>query len=139
MAEPRYLLDTNIVLDVLLNRLPWVAEAKELWRANDEGRLIGFITVTTLTNISYIARKQVNLHTAHDAVRTCLAAFQVCSVDRATLEQAAALAGTDFEDNVQIACANIAALDAIVTRDAADFSHSDIAVLTPAQALAQLP
>ena len=35
----RILLDTNVVLDVLLNREPWVAEASAIWQANDDGRL----------------------------------------------------------------------------------------------------
>ena len=38
----RILLDTNVVLDVLLNREPWVAEASAIWQANDDGRLDGF-------------------------------------------------------------------------------------------------
>ena len=34
----RLLLDTNIVLDVLLARIPWVESAQGLWLAHDEGR-----------------------------------------------------------------------------------------------------
>jgi hypothetical protein len=41
------------------------------------------------------------------------------------------LPGNDFEDNVQIACAMIARLDAIVTRNPGDFAHTSIPVLTP--------
>lgn len=38
----RILLDTNIGLDVLLNREPWVGDAQRLWRVNDEGRVAGY-------------------------------------------------------------------------------------------------
>lgn len=34
----RVLLDTNVVLDVLLNRQPWVKDASAIWQANDDGR-----------------------------------------------------------------------------------------------------
>jgi predicted nucleic acid-binding protein len=52
----RVLLDTNVVLDVLLKREPWVAEAQILWQANDDGSVAGYVVATTLTNIFYIAR-----------------------------------------------------------------------------------
>ena len=39
----RVLFDTNVVLDVLLQREPWVSEASGLWQANDEGRITGYM------------------------------------------------------------------------------------------------
>jgi len=71
-------------------------------------------------------------------VQTCLKAFEVCVVDRLALERASALPGDDFEDNLQIACAEIARLDAIVTRDPAGFKATTVAILTPAETLARL-
>jgi hypothetical protein len=47
--------------------------------------------------------------------------------------------GSDFEDNLQIACAVKAGLDAIVTRNPKDFADSPVPVLTPAELLALLP
>ena len=138
MAESRFLLDTNILLDVFLNRQPWVVDAKALWQAHEDGRLTGYITATSLTNIFYIARKHVNLEAARDAVRTCLETFEICAVDRAVLESAAVLAGNDFEDNVQLMCASVASLDAVVTRDPADFKHANLPILAPAAALTRL-
>ena len=41
--------------------------------------------------------------------------------------------GIDFEDNLQIACAVEATLDAIVTRNPKDFAGSPVPVLTPAE------
>ena len=49
-----------------------------------------------------------------------------------------ALPGTDFEDNIQIAVATAAALDAIVTRNVEDFDHSPSPVWTPAEFLQHL-
>lgn len=64
-------------------------------------------------------------------MRVCLDAFTVCPVDRHVLEHAWGLVGHDFEDNVQIACATLIGLDAIITRNVADFVDSDIPALTP--------
>jgi len=51
---------------------------------------------------------------------------------------ATTLPGSDFEDNLQIACAVEARLDAIVTRNPKDFAGSPVPVLTPAELLALL-
>ena len=134
----RVLLDTNVVLDVLLNRQPWVTEASGIWQANDAGELDGYIVATTLTNIFYVARRLTNLDRARAAVRLCLDAFEICIVDRAALEQAETLNGSDFEDNLQMACAAQAGLDAIVTRDPAGFQSSAVLVLTPTELLLRL-
>jgi predicted nucleic acid-binding protein len=79
------LFDTNIVLDVLLDRKPFVEHSKQLWQAVDEGRLTGYVTATTLTNIFYIARKLVGADKANAAVKVCLCTFEICPVDRSAL------------------------------------------------------
>ena len=132
------LFDINVVLDVLLKRKPWVTEATAVWQANDEGQIVGYILASAMTDIFYIARRLAGLEIAHTTVRTCLEAFETCTVDRHALEQAEALPGNDFEDNLQIACARIAGIDAIVTRDKDGFKAATIPVWTPSELLAQL-
>jgi len=131
----RVLLDTNVVLDVLLQRVPWVTEASAIWRANDEGRVICYVMASALTDIFYVARRISGLETARTAVKVCLEAFEFCPVDRNALKQASLLPGNDFEDNLQIVCADIAGLDAIVTRNPDDFKTATTPVLTPVEAL----
>lgn len=66
----RVLLDTNILLDVILARPPFLADSEQVWQANDERQIAGHITATSLTNIYYIVRKQVGLEKARNAFRT---------------------------------------------------------------------
>lgn len=132
------LFDTNVVLDALLNRSPWVTDAAACWQASDDGKIMGCLTASALTDIFYIARKQKGLDAAHNAVRVCLDAFAICVVDRLSLEQAVDLPGGDFEDNLQIACATLAGLDAILTRDKVGFATTAIPILSPADLIAQL-
>ena len=93
---------------------------------------------STLTDIFYVARRLVGREAARTAVKTCLDTFEFCPVDRRILELAHLLSGTDFEDNLQMVCAEMAQVDAIVTRDPDDFKNSTILALTPTQILAQL-
>jgi predicted nucleic acid-binding protein len=134
----RVLLDTNVLLDVLLKRDPWVTESSAVWQAHDEGQIIGHVMACAIADIFYIARRLTALETARTAVDICLEAFEICAVDHQALKQARALPGSDFEDNLQIACASLAGLDAIVTRDEKGFKVAAIPVLTPAELLTRL-
>jgi predicted nucleic acid-binding protein len=127
----RVLLDTNVVLDVLLSREPWLDDAKALWLATDNGQLTAYLSAANLTDIYYVARRLADAALARQAIKLCLDAFEILPVDRAALERAQQLSGPDFEDNLQIASAEAADLDAIVTRDAAGFTDSTVAVLSP--------
>jgi hypothetical protein len=49
-----------------------------------------------------------------------------------------ALPGPDVEDNVQIACAQLAGLDLIVTRDTAGFRHAPVPAIEPTAVVAYL-
>lgn len=132
------LIDLNIVLDVVLQRQQWLSESQLIWDANCRGRIRGHLVATSLTNLFYIARRVLGRDNARLAVRTCLQSFSVCAVDETVLRQADALAGTDYEDNVQMAAAMSLHLDAIVTRDPRGFAGSSLPVLTPAGLMAQL-
>lgn len=137
MAEFRVLLDTNVILDVLLVRQPWFGDADALWQECIRGTVLGYVAASTLTDIFYITRKHADLQHAHAAVRDCVAGFELCPVDGQAIRLAISLPGSDFEDNLQIACATIAGLEAIVTRDGS-FDQSQVPVLSPAEALARL-
>lgn len=54
----RVLLDTNIVLDYLLEREPFLQDAEALFQAIGSEQVVGYVTATTLTDIFYIARRQ---------------------------------------------------------------------------------
>ena len=132
------LLDVNLLLDVFLEREPWVAEAQELWTAHHRRRYVGHIAAHGFTNLFYVARKIIGLEKAREAVRLCLQTFVVIPVGRPELERADSLPGSDIEDNLVLACACVSGIDAIVTRDPSGFRHSPIRVLSPAEFLALL-
>jgi predicted nucleic acid-binding protein len=134
----RVLIDTNVILDWLLDRKPWADAAQPLWDARDAGDVITYLPASVVTDIFYVIRRQANIPTAFAAIDRVFAAFGLFAVDGPLLQQARALPGSDFEDNVQIACAITAKLDLIVTRNPADFRFSPIPVIDPSQSSAYL-
>ncbi|HEY7849701.1 MAG TPA: PIN domain-containing protein, partial [Ktedonobacterales bacterium] len=134
----RALIDTNVALDWLLDRKPWSDAAQPLWDARDAGHTVAYLPASVLTDIFYIIRRQANITAAFTALDQVFAAFGLFAVDAPLLQQARALPGCDFEDNVQIACATNAQLDLIVTRNPTDFRHSPILVIEPPEITAYL-
>ena len=134
----KVLSDLNVVLDVVLNRQPWVVDSKQVWNAHQSGAIEGFLVATEVTNVCYIVRRLADEPTARAAVRSCLATFGILAVDQATLEDADRQPGVDYEDNVCIACATAAGVDLIVTRDPNGFLNSTVPAVSPAELMARL-
>jgi predicted nucleic acid-binding protein len=127
----RVLIDTNVVLDFLQAREPFVENAVRLFERIDAGEIEGFIAATTITNIYYIVRRIAGRVVAQDAISQVLSDLNICAVDQEILEQALALSFEDFEDAVQYICAVVHNVDLIVTRDASGFVNSEIPVMLP--------
>jgi len=135
----RVLIDTNIVLDFLLQREPFFQEAELLFQAIDAGQGVSYVTATTLTDLFYIARKHTrSIEQARQAVSEILTAMAICPIDRAVLESAFNSGLADFEDAVQIFSAAAQGLDVILTRDAQGFLSSSIPMLSVQELLRQL-
>jgi predicted nucleic acid-binding protein len=127
----RVLVDTNVVLDFLQEREPFVENAARLFERIDAGEIEGFIAATTITNIYYIVRRAAGANIAQDAITQVLADLNICAVDREVVEQAIALNFRDFEDAVQYVCGVVNHVDAIVTRDISGFVGAEIPVMLP--------
>lgn len=77
----RILFDINVVLDVFLNRSPWVAQAQPLWDVVAQRKLDGYLAPTTITTIYYLSRKLPGGDAAgRRAVSACLSTFQICPI-----------------------------------------------------------
>ena len=131
----RILVDTNIVLDFLLDREPFVYQSALLFQKIASEQMIGYATATTLTDIFYVSRRHTrSIERARQAVAITLVALEICPVDKFVLEAALSSTTADFEDALQIACALAHNLDAIVTRDM-ELTSGLISVLSVEQAL----
>ena len=132
-------LDLNVVLDFLLQRSPWNAEADAIWEANRDGRINAAVSAAALPTIFYIVRRTAGWDVARDAIDDCLLSLEILSVDLVIVNSAQSLPARDFEDNLQAACAIEHGCDVIVTRDGKGFPGLPIEVLSPSELLARLP
>jgi predicted nucleic acid-binding protein len=127
----RILFDTNVVLDVLLDREPFSTTAAQLFSKVEAGELSGYICATTITTLHYLARKTVGTQRAQEEIRKLLTLFEVAPVNRSVLEGALEAQFTDFEDAVIHEAALQAEAQGIVTRNIADFKGASIPLYSP--------
>jgi len=132
----RVLLDTNVVLDVLLDRHPFVTEARQIWAAADKGLFDACIATFSVPTIHFICERQQSTEAANAAVGLCLEAVETCALYRECILAARRMPGGDIEDNLQISCAITDFLQGIVTRDKTGFIASPIRVYSPSEFLA---
>jgi predicted nucleic acid-binding protein len=134
----RALIDTNILLDLVLDRAPFVEEAASIWEACRAERFIGYVSAISPLNVFYVVRRARDGVIARQAVEDTLAVFDICGVDSDALTTALTLPLKDFEDAVQLAGALTYQLDALVTRDPDDFAGASLPVYSPDDFLKEL-
>jgi predicted nucleic acid-binding protein len=132
------LFDTEVVLDVLLEREPHAGAASKLFALVDNGRVHGSICATTVTTIYYIAAKSFGTRKAREQVHALLGLFDIAAVDNGVLDAALDLDFTDYEDAVLHESARAVGAAAIVTRDRAGFARAAIPAIGPHELLAAI-
>lgn len=124
----KLLLDTNIVLDLLMDRMPFADAAAELFSKVEDGSATGYLCGTTITTVYYLAAKVVGTPKAQEEIKKLLSLFEVAPVNRHVLQSALAAGFADFEDAVIHEAARHVGAEAIVTRNQKDFKKSKIPV-----------
>ena len=113
------MIDTNIVLDDVLNRTPNAECARKIISLAESGEVNAYITANSVTDIFYIVSKHKGEDIARKVIRNLLVTFGIVSVDGQDCLQALDLPLSDFEDAIVVVCAEKASLDCIVTNDKA--------------------
>lgn len=134
----RVLLDTNVILDVILARVPHAVASKSVVDAVESGVITGLLSATTITTIHYFASKALGSRKAAHHLRTLLTLFEIASVNLAVLNGALQLGFPDYEDAVLHEAARHAKATAIVTRDGSGFKRAELTVYSPGELLSIL-
>jgi len=132
----KVIVDTNVVLDVLLGREPFVKPAVDLFRLVEESRIDAFICATTVTTIDYLLVNSLPAPKARSALRKLISLFEIATVNRPVIERAIVSKIKDFEDAVLDEAGQLAGVDFVITRNIKDFTGSALKVCDPNEFLA---
>ena len=131
-------LDVNVILDVLAKREPWFADSAAVLSLLETEGFDGIVAAHSVTTIFYLATKHLGPRRATARLLDLLKLVSVSPLDQDTILRGLALGWSDFEDALQMLCADTAEADYLVTRNPKDFESDSIPVVTPAQLLAIL-
>ncbi len=130
------MIDTNIFIDVLINRKPFFQDSKSVLMLCEEKKIHGFISASTVTDIYYLIRK--HLHSTKLAYKNLgyvLDIAKVLTVTNEDVVNAYTKNASDFEDCLLAVCAKSNRCDGIVTRNLKDFENFDITIYSPRDVL----
>ena len=133
----KVLVDTNVLLDVVLNREPFVEHASLIWRLAEQKEITVCISNTSITDIYYICRKHAGKETARGFIVDILDTFTLADIDEIGFREALGSDIDDFEDAVQYVISKRSGCTAFVTRNKGDFGNKPD-VLDPAEFIEKL-
>ncbi len=127
----KLLLDTNVLLDFMVEERPESDCAVEVFRRCAGGAAKGIVCTGSLKDVYYLGQKYLGEQAARDFVRAFLRIFDIAPVDKALCMTAVNSDEPDFEDGLVRASAEENRADFILTRDVAAFRRSTVRAVTP--------
>ena len=134
----KVLFDTDVLLDVLLDREPFAQASAQLLSLVELAEIDGCVASTSVTTIWYLTRKSLGAAKTRRAVEDLLGLVEVAPVNRIVLTQAVVSKFADFEDAVIAHAAHEARAHVMATRNVRDFKHSPVPAQTPDDILAAI-
>ena len=131
----KVLLDTNIILDIVLEREGFFEDGKKIFILMDASKIDAFISANTVTDIYYIVKKVRGNKIAIEIIKDLLLFIGITKLDKSTLEDALKMLFNDYEDAILNVSAENNNLEYIVTRSKKDFVKSKLKIVTPKEFL----
>ena len=133
----KVLIDTNVILDFVFNRVPFANDAAMIFQHIERQTFFAVVSASAITDIFYLLKKD-----KVDAIaflKDFLSGVDVLGVDKTIIMCALYSGWTDFEDAVQAQIAIKNNIDAVITRNTKDYNRlKEIQVLTPAELLQKI-
>ena len=132
------LLDTDILIDVALDRRPYADPASELLDRVEHGAEAACVAWHSVSNFYYVVAPALGGVSTRDFISELTRFIGVASTDTEGIRYAAELPMADFEDAMQVAAARACGARHIVTRNVRDYERSPIRAIDPHDALSGL-
>lgn len=134
----KVLLDTNIIVDVALERQPFFSNSETVLSLVEQEQIEGYISASSFGDLFYIIRKEKGRDLTLEFLRELATFCQFATVNQAIISMALSTNFKDFEDAILYGTALLNHLDAIVTRNKKDFPVTTPRILTPEELIEKL-
>lgn len=131
-----FFIDTNIIIDFIADRKPFSKAAAKLFDYSEKGKVKLFISSLSYSNIYYVVKKSTTHKEMIMVLRELEAMTETLDITKSIIKSSLSSDFKDFEDAIQYYTAiSTKKTSAIVTRDTKDYKQSNLAVLTPEEAV----
>lgn len=136
----KVLLDTNVLLDILIESRPLSAVSSTLLRIAKKGEIEAVATTQSIIDASYVYVERVKrpILQFKESVAVLMSAVTLNSINQGNIKAAVVGPMEDFEDAAQIDCAIESGCDAIISSDKKLKENGRVAVFTPTEILVRL-
>jgi predicted nucleic acid-binding protein len=132
------LLDTDVLIDLALDRDPYSEAAADLIDALEQRPGTAFVAWHSLSNFHYLVSPTRGKYAAKDFLLDLTRFVQVAPTTTESFLYAGGLALRDFEDAMQVAAAVACSATVIATRNLKDYAGSPVRAAEPRVILAEL-
>ena len=126
----RLFIDTNIMLDLLGERIPFYDSIAKIATLSDKGEVYLIVSALSYSTVFYLLSKYESKDKVMEKLRKFKIISEVAGVDETIIEKGLNSTFTDFEDSLQYFCALKSDCDALITRNQKDFKESTIPVFS---------
>lgn len=131
-----FFLDTNVIIDFIADRKPFSKAAARLFDFSEKGKVKIFISSLSYSNIYYVVKKATSHKEMISILRELESMTETIDVTKSIIKSSLSSDFKDFEDAIQYFTAiSNKKTTAIVTRDTKDYKNSQLAVLSPEEAV----
>ncbi|AWW31211.1 PIN domain-containing protein [Echinicola strongylocentroti] len=125
-------LDTDVIIDFLIDRRPHSIYSANIFDLAEEGKLILYISSLSISNIHYIIRKVLGQQKSREVIHEIMSMVEVLEVSKYHIQKALKSSIKDFEDAIQHEVAyEESAIKAILTRNIRDYKNASLSIFSP--------
>lgn len=125
--------DTDIVLDLLGQRMPFYDFSATLFSMADKGEITLYVSSLSFSNLNYLLSKQYSADQSRMKLLKFKTLVTVLSVSDKIVELALSSDFKDFEDGIQYFTAIENGIKTLLTRNLKDYKSAEIIVMTAEQ------
>lgn len=131
----RLFVDTNIILDIYLEREPFLGDAGKIFHLGFQKEVVLLISALSVMNAHYSCKKKLSFLNSNSFLSEINRIMSIIKLDNEIMFNASNSKFKDFEDAVQHETALFCKAECIITRNTKDFEKSKLPIFTPEQFL----
>ena len=134
----RIFLDSNVILDLLGERVPFFDSIAKVATLADQKKLTLIVSPLSFTTVDYVLNKHETSESVLNKLRKFKIICQLCEVNDDIIDKALNSNFKNFEDAVQYFTAQQSNCSVIITRNGKDFKNSTIPIMTAEEYLSSI-